>query len=83
MLDPEDEESGYFLDDGTKVDPNLMEKPSLCTTCKKDEVKSEEVLCNLNRIDQDGEKDFKCYSYVSKFDENTNENKEKDEGISF
>ena len=34
MAQPEDEISGFY-DDGTKIDPDLTEKPSLCTTCRK------------------------------------------------
>ena len=86
MGEPDDTISGFYDDDGTKIDPNLMEKPSLCTTCKKDDEKKEEVLCTLNRIDQQGEDEFKCYAYVSKYDDNANEDKEitsEDEGIRF
>ncbi len=63
----EDEEniSGYYDDDGEKLNPNLISKPDLCTTCRKDEVEDEEMLCNLNRLDQAGEKEFICYAYES------------------
>ena len=43
---------GFYLDDGTKVDPNLIPKPSLCISCIKDDDPSEEVLCTLTKIDQ-------------------------------
>ena len=60
----EDEISGYYNDDGEKLNPNLISKPDLCTTCRKDEEgEEEEVLCNLNRLDQAGEKEFICYAY--------------------
>ncbi len=58
-----DQKLRYFNDDGTEFDPDLMSKPSLCVTCKKDDDSSEEVLCNLNRADQQGEDSFKCYAY--------------------
>ncbi|MBT3879425.1 MAG: hypothetical protein HON76_06745 [Candidatus Scalindua sp.] len=80
----EDEISGYYNDDGEKLNPNLISKPDLCTTCRKDEEgEEEEVLCNLNRLDQAGEKEFICYAYESKFEEKKNSDEEKDEGISF
>ncbi|MCP4374480.1 MAG: hypothetical protein GY797_41215 [Deltaproteobacteria bacterium] len=74
MSKPEDEISGFYDDDGTKIDPNLMDKPSLCTTCKKDDVENEEMLCTMNKIDQQGEDEFVCEAYVSKFEVDTNEN---------
>jgi hypothetical protein len=61
-----DDDEGYFLDDGTPVNPNLIPKPGLCVTCVNDDKPSEEVLCNLNRIDQHGQGEFKCYGYVKK-----------------
>ncbi len=86
MSDSEDKIDGFYDDDGIKIDPNLMEKPSLCTTCKKDDEKKEETFCALNRIEQQGEDGFICDAYVSKFGEHIKENEgetEKDEGISF
>ncbi|MCG2712547.1 MAG: hypothetical protein L6416_09530 [Candidatus Omnitrophica bacterium] len=62
----EEELEGYFLDDGTWVNPALVPKPSLCVMCKYDEDKKEEVLCMLTRTDQQDEDDFKCCSYKMK-----------------
>lgn len=31
----ENEIDGFYLDDGTKVAPNLIPKPSLCISCIK------------------------------------------------
>jgi hypothetical protein len=59
-------DTGYFMDDGTPVNPNFAPKPGLCVTCAKDGKPSEEILCNLNRMDQHGEGEFKCYAYVKK-----------------
>jgi hypothetical protein len=53
----------YFDDDGTEVNPDLYPKPQLCLSCKKDEDPNEEMLCNLNRLDQRDEDDFKCFAY--------------------
>ena len=62
----ENEIDGFYLDDGTKVDPNLIPKPSLCISCIKDDDPSEEVLCTLTRIDQRDDPEFKCYAYRPK-----------------
>ena len=58
---------GLYDDDGMKINPDLIVKPSLCVTCRKDGMGGEEeLLCLLNRHDQQGEKEFKCYAYESK-----------------
>jgi len=63
-----DEINGFYNDDGTKINPELVPKPSLCITCKKDDMgREEEILCILNRSDQKGEDDFICGAYESKF----------------
>ena len=79
----DDEISGYYDDDEKKLNLNLISKPDLCTTCRKDENEDEEILCNLNRLDQAGEKEFICYAYESKFEERENDDEGKDEGIKF
>ena len=60
----------YCNDNGTEFNPNLLPKPSLCATCKKDNDPDEETLCNLNRADQHGEEEFVCHAYESKSDKN-------------
>ena len=60
-----DEGAKYFDDDGTEVNPNLLPKPPLCIRCIKDSDPNEELLCNLNRLDQRNEAEFKCYAYES------------------
>jgi hypothetical protein len=83
-MNDDDEISGYYDDDGEKLNPNLISKPDLCTTCRKDENEDEEILCNLNRLDQAGEKEFICYAYESKFEEKReNDDEGKDEVIKF
>jgi hypothetical protein len=65
--DPDDDISGYFDDDGNKLNPDLVHKPSLCLLCVNDADPHELVLCNLNRLDQAGEKDeFKCGAFIPK-----------------
>jgi hypothetical protein len=59
--------NGYFDDNGNEINPSLYPKPQLCLSCKKDEMKSEEILCNLNRIDHIiCGTEFKCYAYERK-----------------
>lgn len=58
---------GYFNDDGTPLNPNLIPKPQLCFGCYKEEDKSEEILCNLTRLDQANNEEFICYAYINKF----------------
>ena len=59
----DEEINGFYLDDGTKVDPNLVDKPSLCISCRKNDDPSEEILCTLTRIDQQDEPEFICHAY--------------------
>ena len=67
---PDDEPeiiNGLFSDDGTPINPALVPKPSLCVTCKRDGLNEEEdILCTLNRADQQGEDEFICDAYEPK-----------------
>ena len=64
----DDEISGFYDDDGNKINPELVSKPSLCVTCKKDDAgEKEEIICILTRYDQRDEENFECYAYESKF----------------
>jgi hypothetical protein len=57
----------FFHDDGTEVNPDLIPKPALCVSCRKDGIGGEEdMLCILNRMDQMGDEEFKCYAYEPK-----------------
>jgi hypothetical protein len=56
----------FYNDDGTEVNPDLIPKPSLCISCRKDGIRNEEILCNLNRMDQQGEDEFICDAYELK-----------------
>jgi len=60
---------GFFNDDGTPFNPDLYPLPNLCLSCKKKDDPSEEILCGLTRMDQAGEKEFKCFAYEKKFAE--------------
>ncbi len=55
--------NGYFDDEENQLNPDLIPKPSLCLSCKKNEDPNEEILCNLNRLDQTNESEFKCFAY--------------------
>lgn len=58
--------AGIFDDDGYEIIPELIKKPSLCLMCAKDDNPEEEMLCNLIRHDQAGEKEFKCHAFEKK-----------------
>jgi hypothetical protein len=62
-----DKVSGFYKDDGTRIDPEQVSKPDLCNTCKRDGInKEEEILCILTRSDQEDEENFKCAAYKPK-----------------
>ena len=57
----------YFDDDGTEINSDLVPKPDLCISCKKDgQLGKEEILCNLTRADQQGEEEFYYEAYEPK-----------------
>jgi len=56
-------ESHFFRDDGSVINPELISKPTLCITCKKDIDPKEEILCILTRADQQGKAEFICDAY--------------------
>lgn len=58
-----DNNPGYFDDDGTEINPDLLSKPNLCLSCKKNNDPNEELICNLTRLDQRHEEVFKCFGY--------------------
>jgi hypothetical protein len=62
----EQPKSGFFHDDGTEINPDLVTKPSLCVSCRKDDDRNEEILCTLTRADQQGEEDFQCFTFEPK-----------------
>ncbi len=66
--DTPDDGSGFYDDDGTKVNPELIRKPSLCLTCKRDDDPRERMLCTLNRFGQQDEDDFRCGAYERRTD---------------
>lgn len=63
----------YFDDDGNELDISNLQMPQLCLSCEKKDDPHEEILCNLNRLDQVDEEDFKCGAYQSIYGELENE----------
>jgi hypothetical protein len=57
---------GFFNDDGTPINPELVPKPGLCILCRKDDDPSQEILCILNRADQQGSPEFICDAFERK-----------------
>lgn len=55
--------TGYFDDEGNEYNPNLHPIPNLCLSCKKNNDSSEEMFCNLTRLDQLNEVEFNCFAY--------------------
>jgi hypothetical protein len=62
----EEKPSGFFNDDGTEINPELVPKPSLCLTCRKDDDSSQINLCTLTRADQADDPEFCCDAYEAK-----------------
>ncbi len=60
---PDNSGARFISDDGSEINPELVPKPSLCVTCKKDSDQNEEILCTLTRADQEGEVKFICHAY--------------------
>ncbi|MDG6028114.1 MAG: hypothetical protein E3K40_15725 [Candidatus Brocadia sp.] len=54
----------FYDDDGTEINPDLVPKPSLCVSCKKDDDPGEEILCILTRADQQDQAEFQCFAYT-------------------
>lgn len=55
---------GFFNDDGTEINPDLIPKPDLCVTGKKDSNPAEENLCILTKADHQDENEFQCFAYT-------------------
>lgn len=55
--------SGFYDDDGIKINMNIIPKPSLCISCINNDNPKEEVFCNMTRNDQKYEEEFNCFAY--------------------
>ena len=58
--------SGFFRDDGTEINPELVRKPGLCILCRKDDDPKEDTLCILTRDDQRDDPEFECDAFDAK-----------------
>ncbi|PKR81275.1 hypothetical protein CW751_05500 [Brumimicrobium salinarum] len=57
-------EGNYYDDDGTKIDPNSYPTPKMCLSCKNFILKSQKVLCTLNKIGKEPGEEFECGDYA-------------------
>ncbi len=57
----------YYDDDGNELDISNLKMPDLCQSCEKKDDQREEILCNLNRLDQQNDDDFQCGAYQSRY----------------
>ena len=59
-------ELGFYDDDGTAVNLDLLSKPPLCVSCVNNDNPKEELFCNMTRFDQKNESEFKRFAYKNK-----------------
>ena len=57
---PLNELNGFFDDDGYEIKMHSINKPNLCITCKYNNDFNEELLCDMTRLNQQNEIEFKC-----------------------
>ncbi len=60
--------NGFFDDNGVKINPELIKKPSLCLICMNDGNPDEEILCQMTRYDQRNDQEFICYAFKKRSD---------------
>lgn len=63
-----DEISGFYNDDGTKINPDLYPKPQLCLSCKKNDDPNEYIVCTLTQLGARNGEEFKCFAYENRND---------------
>jgi hypothetical protein len=54
---------GFFDDNDEPRESDLVSKPALCLTCRKDSDPGEEEMCMLTRMDTIEGEDFVCGAY--------------------
>ncbi len=60
----------YYDDNDNKVDPDIIPKPDLCVTCEKDSIPGmQQIVCNITRVGQYGNREFICDAYEPKDEE--------------
>ncbi len=58
--------AGFFTDDGYEINPDLIQKPSLCLLCKNDDIASQGTLCTLTRMNHRDGEEFICDAFCKK-----------------
>jgi hypothetical protein len=58
-----EKKSRLFNNHSDEVNPDLINKPPMCLSCKKNDDPSEEVFCILNRVGQQETGAFHCNAY--------------------
>jgi hypothetical protein len=60
--------TGFYDDNGNKINTDLVKKAGLCLLCKKEDIDDpmEHMLCTMNRNDQRYEDEFKCGAFEKK-----------------
>jgi hypothetical protein len=57
--------SRFFNKERGPLNADLIAKPPLCVSCRKNDDSSEEVFCILNRLGQEENDLFHCKAYQS------------------
>lgn len=57
----------YYNDAGNEINIESIPLLQLCLNCEKKDDPDEEILCNLNRFDQQGDEEFKCFAFASRY----------------
>jgi hypothetical protein len=65
-MEDHEELRGFFQDDGTPINPELVPKLGLCILCRKNDTHSEEILCVLTRLDQQDSSESICDAFEPK-----------------
>ena len=57
--------NGIFDEDGFIINMDSIKKPALCLICIKNYIDNwdENLLCNMNRAEQEDDEEFKCGAY--------------------
>jgi len=65
-----EEINGFYDDDGTRINLELIRKPGLCLLCCKNDIDDplENILCTMTRHDQrnKGDEEFECGAFEKK-----------------
>jgi hypothetical protein len=54
---------GFDMEEENFTGEELVEKPALCLSCRKDNDPQEEEMCLLTRMDSSEDEDFVCGAY--------------------